>query len=107
MNRSAQPTIYETVISRTPTPPDTPLRFAARAGLFGQVWARPGLTLRQRRWISLTAAALGVPGIGSESHVYGVLHSFHISLAELREFVLHLAPRTGWSRFEGFDGLIS
>jgi 4-carboxymuconolactone decarboxylase len=107
MNRSAQPTIYETVISRTPTPPDTPLRFAARDVLFGQVWARPGLTLRQRRWISLTAAALGGPGIGSESHVYGALHSGDISLAELREFVLHLAPLAGWPRVAWLDGLIT
>ncbi|HXP54010.1 MAG TPA: carboxymuconolactone decarboxylase family protein [Streptosporangiaceae bacterium] len=106
INRSAQPNIYEMVISRTPTPPDTPLRFAARDVLFGQVWSRPGLTMRQRRWISLTGAALGGPGIGAESHVYGALRSRDISVTELREFVLHLAPLVGWPRVAWLDGLI-
>jgi 4-carboxymuconolactone decarboxylase len=106
INRSARPTIYETVISRTPAPPDTPLRFAARDVLFGQVWSRPGLTLRQRRWISLTGAALSGPGVGAESHVYGALRSGDISVTELQEFVLHLAPLAGWPRVAWLDGLI-
>src|ERR1700759_4429053 len=106
MNRSAQPTIYETVISRTPTPPDTALRSAARAVLLGQVWARTGLPLRERRWSSLTGAALSGPGIGAESHVYGALRSRDISVTELREFVLHLAPLVGWPRVAWLDGLI-
>jgi len=64
--------------------------------LFGDIWSRPGLARKERRWISLTlAAASGVPAayIG---HLRGALQSGDISREELLEWLVQFAHYAGW-----------
>jgi 4-carboxymuconolactone decarboxylase len=64
--------------------------------VFAEVWARPGLTRKERRWITLTAvAAVAQPG-PIRAHLRAALESGEISMAEMREFVLHFAVYLGW-----------
>ena len=66
--------------------------------VFGDIWARPGLDRRNRRWIALACAAVaGIPE-PIESHVFGALQSGDIAYEELLEFVLHFAVYCGWPR---------
>jgi 4-carboxymuconolactone decarboxylase len=66
------------------------------ACLFGEVWSRPGLERKERRWITLACAA----AVGSESvegHIRAALASGDISHDELQEFVLHVAFYAGFA----------
>jgi 4-carboxymuconolactone decarboxylase len=64
--------------------------------VFGEVWTRPGLTRKERRWISLTCAATSgaIPPV--EAHLRGALTSGDITLEELNEWVLQMAQYAGW-----------
>jgi len=63
--------------------------------LFGDVWSRPGLELRDRSMI--TVAALIVLGREHELrlHLGGALH-VGISREQIQEMILHLAHYGGW-----------
>ena len=63
--------------------------------LFGDVWTRPGLALRDRSLITVTS--LTVLGRDQElrMHLRGALRA-GISRDEIREVMLHLAHYGGW-----------
>jgi len=63
--------------------------------LFGDVWSRPGLELRDRSMI--TVAALMVLGRENELkiHLHGALR-VGISREQISEMILHLAHYGGW-----------
>jgi 4-carboxymuconolactone decarboxylase len=64
--------------------------------VFGRVWSRPGLSRKERRWITLSAiASQGAVG-PLEVHVRSALTSGDIQLEEMQEFALHLAHYAGW-----------
>jgi len=64
--------------------------------VFGRVWSRPGLTRKERRWITLSSiASQGAVG-ALEVHVRSALTSGDIQLEEMQEFALHLAHYSGW-----------
>ena len=56
---------FRTVMTVDPGPVDTPFEAATREFLFGQVWNRPGLSVRDRRLVSL--ACVAVPTLSSRS----------------------------------------
>jgi 4-carboxymuconolactone decarboxylase len=64
--------------------------------VFGEIWTRPGLSRKERRWISLTCAATSglLPPV--EAHLRGALTSGDITLDELNEWVLQIAQYAGW-----------
>ena len=64
--------------------------------VFAEVWNRPGLTRKERRWISLTCVAAAGIGDALAVHVGGALSSGDISIEELREFVTHFAAYAGY-----------
>ncbi len=64
--------------------------------VFGEIWTRPGLTRKERRWISLTCAATSGTLLPVEAHVRGALKSGDITLDELNEWVLQMAQYAGW-----------
>jgi 4-carboxymuconolactone decarboxylase len=72
-----------------------------------EVWSRPGLDHRARRFISLTCTAIAGVGVPIRSHIYSALKSGDISLEEMREFALHLAVYAGWPKAAELDGVIS
>ncbi len=64
--------------------------------VFGEIWIRPGLTRKERRWISLTCAATSGTTLAVEAHIRGALTSGDITLDELNEWVLQMAQYAGW-----------
>jgi 4-carboxymuconolactone decarboxylase len=67
-------------------------------GFVAPVWDRPGLSRRDRRWVSLSCAAASGQELPIRAHVRAALESGDITADELREFVLHFAVYAGWPR---------
>jgi 4-carboxymuconolactone decarboxylase len=74
---------------------------------YAEIWSRPGLDRRSRRWISLAAAATTGVVDWLEELVRGALKSGDISLSEMREGVLHFAIYSGWPLGRTFDRVVS
>jgi 4-carboxymuconolactone decarboxylase len=66
--------------------------------VFGDMWKRPGLTRRERRWITLACVGLDDTVIPVRSHVYSAMKSGDISFEEMREMVLQFAAYSGWPK---------
>jgi 4-carboxymuconolactone decarboxylase len=66
--------------------------------VFGEVWTRPGLTRKERRWIAITAVASAGSEMALSIHVGAALRSGDISVEELREAVAHFAVYQGYPR---------
>jgi 4-carboxymuconolactone decarboxylase len=64
--------------------------------LMGVVWARPGLARRDRRLVTLTIAAVTGQRDPLRNHLRASLESADLSLAELHEWIIHLAHYGGW-----------
>src|SRR5262245_12173696 len=93
-------------LAAEPALPATPFEAATREFLFGQVWARPGLSRRDRRWVTLACvAAADAPG-PIEAHVRAALASDDIGLEALLEFVLQFAVYCGWPKASHVEGVI-
>jgi 4-carboxymuconolactone decarboxylase len=74
----------------------TPMLEKTVEHLFGEVWSRPGLSIRDRRLLVLGAtAALGRADL-VEIQVRGALANDELSAGELREAVLQLQYYVGW-----------
>jgi 4-carboxymuconolactone decarboxylase len=82
---------------------DLPLDVAGVDFLFAEVWARPGLSRRDRRFVTLgCVAAAGVPG-PMAAHIAAALRSGDVSVEEMREAVLHFAVYGGWPKAATFN----
>jgi 4-carboxymuconolactone decarboxylase len=80
------------------TMPDdrSPMLDATVGHLFGEIWSRPGLSIRDRRLLVLGAtAALGRADL-IEIQVRGALANAELDAEQLREAVLHLQYYVGW-----------
>jgi 4-carboxymuconolactone decarboxylase len=105
-NATAEQT-YREVMTVEPPGAATPLEVATRDFVFGQVWSRPGLSRRDRRWVTLTCvAAADAPG-PIDDHVYAALNSGDIELPAMLEFVLHFAVYCGWPKASHLEMVIA
>jgi 4-carboxymuconolactone decarboxylase len=66
--------------------------------VFGDMWKRPGLSRRDRRWITLACVGLDDTVTPIRSHVYSAMKSGDIAFDEMREMVLHFAAYSGWPK---------
>jgi 4-carboxymuconolactone decarboxylase len=66
--------------------------------VFGEMWQRPGLGLRERRLVTVACVALDDAQIPIQSHVYAALKSGDVSYQEMRELTLHFAAYYGWPK---------
>jgi len=64
--------------------------------LFGEVWDRPGLSIRDRRLLVLGATAMLGRSDLVETQVKGALRAGDMDAEQLEEAVLQLAFYTGW-----------
>lgn len=64
--------------------------------VFAELWTRPGLSVRDRRLISLTCVCSAGNPMPIQQHMQAALASGDLSLEEMQEFVLHLAFYAGW-----------
>jgi 4-carboxymuconolactone decarboxylase len=81
------------------TPPDVPgdlFLDSTIEHLFGDVWARPGLGIRERRLVTLTI----LMGFGNEMtlrlHFGAAMKSGDLSDVEIDELIMHVAHYGGW-----------
>lgn len=95
------------IIDAAPPQKPTLLEESIRDFAFSEIWSRPGLDRRSRRWIALSAAAATGIAEPVEEYVHGALKSGDISLAEMREGVLHFAVYSGWPLARVFDRIVT
>lgn len=90
--------LYRSVMMTDPPESETPFHVSAREYLFGSVWNRPGLTIRDRRIVSIVCVSAAVDGAAMEAHVYAALASGDLTIEQMKELVLHFAVYCGWPR---------
>ena len=106
MGSTAADRTYREVMTREAPAPVTPFEAATRDFVFGEVWRRPGLSRRDRRWVTLTCVGGADAPEPIEEHVYAALNSGDMELGALLEFVLHFAVYCGWPKASHLEGVI-
>lgn len=66
--------------------------------LFAEVWARPGLGVRERRLITLTVLMCLGNEMTLRLHFGAAMKSGDLSHAEIDELILHVAHYGGWPK---------
>jgi len=74
--------------------------------VFGEMWRRPGLDERSRRWITLVAVSDSSSDIPIRSHIYAAMKSGNATVAEMHEFVLQYAIHCGWPKASVIQGAV-
>lgn len=87
---------YEEVMISPAPPPQTAFYGGIINFVFGEMWMRPDLDQRARRWITLVGVANSAARTPIRSHVYGAMASGNASKEEMLEFVLQYALHSGW-----------
>ena len=98
--------VWEDVSASTVAEPTSPFREAVLDVLAAEVWARPGLSRKDRRWITLTCVATAAQPVPIRTHLRYALASGDMTVTELREFALHLAMYAGFPRASFIDAVI-
>lgn len=94
-----------TSLREVPVDPNPPYQDVMVADpVFGPVWERPGLSRRDRRFVTLTCVCALESVDHMNQHMYAALASGDISSEELLEFVLHFAVYCGWPRASEAEG---
>lgn len=71
--------------------------------VFAEVWSRPLLSRRDRRFVTLPCVAAADAQEPLEQHVYAALNSGDVTITEMREIVLHFAVYAGWPKASRFN----
>ena len=71
--------------------------------VFAEVWPRPGLSRRDRRFVTLPCVAAADAEGPLRDHVYAALNSGDVTIVEMREAVLHFAVYSGWPKASRFN----
>ncbi len=74
--------------------------------VFGEMWRRPGLDERARRWLTLVGVADSSSEIPIKTHVYAAMKSGNATMQEMKEFVLQYGIHAGWPRASLIDGVV-
>jgi 4-carboxymuconolactone decarboxylase len=86
-------------VNRFPAPQALdPLTEATIDHVFAEIWTRPGLTRKERRWIALSCVGASGSSIAMQAHATSALQSGDITIEELREFVLQFAVYQGFPK---------
>ena len=81
-----------------PATPPFPFLEAISGFVFGEIWTRPGLDQRSRRWLTLVGVAESNREVPMKTHFYAAMTSGNCTVAEMHEFVLHYASHAGWHK---------
>src|SRR4029077_10210788 len=88
--------------------PDMPGGYFALTAdhLFGTIWTRPGLTMRDKRLMTLTCVtALGISEL-AEIQVNAALHNEEFTVDELKEMAIFLTHYLGFPLGSKLDGVV-
>jgi 4-carboxymuconolactone decarboxylase len=66
--------------------------------VFAEMWVRPGLDERSRRWLTLVGVCNSSSAIPIGSHIWAAMASGNATAEEMYEFVLQYAIHAGWPR---------
>jgi 4-carboxymuconolactone decarboxylase len=89
---------FEKVVGRPQHPAGSPFTEAARDFVFAEVWSRPGLDLRSRRWITLACVCAARAPVAMKTYMEAALDSGDITEAEMREFILQFGVFQGFPK---------
>jgi 4-carboxymuconolactone decarboxylase len=90
-----------------PAPEDsTPVTANMIDFVFGEVWERPGLSRRDRRFVTLACVAAADAEAPLRDHVYAALNSGDVTITEMQETVLHFAVYSGWPKASRFNMVV-
>ena len=74
--------------------------------LFADIWSRPGLSMRDKRIMTLSVVtALGLPDL-AEIQVNAALENAEMTSDELREMALFITHYVGFPLGSGFNGVV-
>ncbi|QZT65177.1 carboxymuconolactone decarboxylase family protein [Mycolicibacterium austroafricanum] len=76
------------------------------AFVFADVWRRPGLSRRDRHFVTLPCVAAADAEGPLRDHVYAALNSGDVTITEMREAVLHFAVYGGWPKASRFNMIV-
>lgn len=79
-------------------PSSNPFQEAINNFVFGEMWCRPGLDERARRWITLVGVANSAAEIPIKSHFHAGMASGNCTREEMLEFPLQYGVHAGWPR---------
>lgn len=88
--------------------PDTPGDFFALTvdHLFADIWSRPGLSMRDKRIMTLSVVtALGLPDL-AEIQVNAALHNREMTESDLREMAVFITHYVGFPLGSTFNGVV-
>lgn len=88
--------MFQEVTLMEPFEPDDIFMEFTLDEVFGDVWSRPGLTRKERRWISLTTVAMSGSPTAIKVHFTTALQSGDITPEEMMEFLVQFAHYAGW-----------
>ena len=75
--------------------------------LFGSIWTRPGLSMRDKRMMTLTVVtALGISEL-AEIQVNAALHNEEFTVDELKEMAIFLTHYLGFPLGSKLDGVVT
>lgn len=90
-----------------PAPADhTPATTHLLDFVFAEVWRRPALSRRDRRFITLPCVAAADAEEPLRDHVYAALNSGDLTIVEMQETVLHFAVYAGWPKASRFNMMV-
>lgn len=88
--------------------PDLPGDYFALTAdhLFADIWSRPGLSMRDKRLVTLSVVtALGLPDL-AEIQVTAALHNQEVTEAELREMAIFITHYVGFPLGSTFNTVV-
>jgi 4-carboxymuconolactone decarboxylase len=75
--------------------------------LFGSIWTRPGLSMREKRMMTLTVVtALGIQDL-AEIQINAALHNEELTVSELKEMAIFLTQYLGFPLGSKLDGAVT
>lgn len=97
-----------TSVMRFPSPPPAVPYFESGIlnFVFGEMWMRPGLDQRARRWLTLVGVSDSSSTTPIRTHIYAAMASGNATIAEMQEFVLQYAVHGGWPKASVIQGVV-
>lgn len=98
---------FTDVMVFSPPPPVTPYFEAGILNfVFAEMWQRPALDQRSRRWITLACVADSASTTPIRTHTYAAMASGNASMDEMQEFVLQYAIDGGWPKASVMQAMV-
>ncbi len=98
--------LFSEVMTFAPPEDDSPATRSLIDFVFAEVWSRPGLSRRDRRFVTLACVGAADAEVPLRDHVYAALNSGDISITEMQEAVLHFAVYAGWPKASWFNNVV-